>query len=193
MLAVTNIKKNFGRKKVLDDISLSIGEGTLYGLIGANGISQATLVDMERFYRGYYAGWDKETFFKLLDWFALPSRKKVSGFSKGMQRRAGLAAAFSSGADYLFLDEAFDGLDLKMRQLMRQILKLYVKKRNATAVLSSHNLSELEKCVERFGMLQDGKLVCDTSVESILSQGVGLEEYFLRGQEEKNYDRDRLF
>ena len=49
----------------------------------------------------------------------------------GMQRQAGIITAFSAGPEYLFLDEAFDGLDLGVRRMMRRMVRLYVRDRKA--------------------------------------------------------------
>ena len=155
-------------------------------------LPQAALKDMEKFYRGYYENWDSDLFWKLTELFGLSPTQKISGFSKGMQRQAGLITAFAAGTKYLFLDEAFDGLDLGIRKLMRRILRLYVEKRKVTVILTSHNLQELEECVDKFGMIKDTRLLCDLYVEDIRKTGKNLEEYFLQEKEDA-YDWKTLF
>ncbi len=155
-------------------------------------LPQATLQSMEKFYRGYYEHWDTKIFWKLVGLFGLTPTQKISGFSKGMQRQAGLIIAFATGTKYLFLDEAFDGLDLGIRKLMRKILRLYVEEKKVTVILTSHNLQELEECVDKFGMIKDTKLICDLYVEDIKKSGKNLEEYFLQEKEE-SYDWETLF
>lgn len=156
-------------------------------------LQQATLRDMNRFLRGYYEKWDEQVFERLTDIFGLDCRQKISGFSKGMQRQAGIITAFSAGPEYLFLDEAFDGLDLGVRRMMRRMVRLYVRDRKACVILTSHNLQELEECVDRFGMIKDGKLICDRSVKDIREGGQSLEEYFLNEKEEKGDDWEDIF
>ncbi len=127
-------------------------------------LPQADLMAMRQFYRGYYATWNDHTFDKLVQLFGLDVRKKISGFSKGMQRQAGLILAFAVRPAYLLLDEAFDGLDLAMRLLMKKLLDLYVAKTGATVVITSHNLRELEGIVDKIGMIKDQRLFLDASV-----------------------------
>lgn len=156
-------------------------------------LPQATLPDMERFYSGYYENWNTEVFHRLMELFELPEKQKIGGFSKGMQRQAGLMTAFAASPKYLFLDEAFDGLDLGVRRMMRRIVRLYAEKKKAAVILTSHNLQELEECVDRFGMIKDKKLVCDLRVGDIRKTGQSLEEYFLEEKEERAYDWENLF
>lgn len=126
--------------------------------------SQASLYDMRKFYRGYYPQWSDKTFHALVKVFGIQEKKKINQFSKGMQRQAGLIIAFSTHAKYLFLDEAFDGLDFTMRRLMRQLLIYYKVQFDAHIIISSHNLQELDGLADEIGMLSEGKLVYnDTS------------------------------
>jgi len=81
-----------------------------------------SLNDMRSFFAGYYPSWNDNTFKQLISWFGLDPGKTVSQFSKGMQRQASLCIAMASRAEYLFLDEAFDGLDHSMRKMVSDML-----------------------------------------------------------------------
>ena len=126
---------------------------------------QASLKQMQKFYRGYYPGWNDQTFQNLVNLLGMNTGMKISRFSKGMQRQAGLILAFASRARYLFLDEAFDGLDVTMRQTMKEMIRFYAKKEQALIVVSSHNLMELEHLADRIGMLNEGELIYNESLE----------------------------
>ena len=156
-------------------------------------LPQAALCDMERFYSGYYENWNTVVYHRLLTLFELNEKMRISEFSKGMQRKAGLAIAFAAGPEYLFLDEAFDGLDLGVRKIMRRLARLYVEKRKATLILTSHNLQELEECVDQFGMIKDGTLLCSMEVEQIKNTGKTLESYFLLEGAEQKYEWETIF
>jgi len=125
--------------------------------------SQASLMQMRRFYRGYYEHWSDRTFNGLIRLFGVDPNMKISRFSKGMQRQASLTLAFSTRAKYLFLDEAFDGLDYTMRRMMREMLIYYARTCQALLLVSSHNLRELEGLADRIGMISDGELIFDDS------------------------------
>lgn len=55
-----------------------------------------------------------------------------------------MVLALSCRADFLFLDETFDGLDPILRNLVKKLLYADVAERGCTAVLTSHSLRELE-------------------------------------------------
>ena len=131
--------------------------------------SQASLMQMRRFYRGYYEKWSDQTFEGLIRLFGVDPNMKISRFSKGMQRQASLVLAFSTHSRYLFLDEAFDGLDFTMRRTMREMLVYYARTQNALLLVSSHNLKELEDLADTIGMLSEGKLVFDDTTEHMRS------------------------
>ena len=98
-----------------------------------------------------------------MEWFGVDPSMKISRFSKGMQRQASLILAFSTRPEYLFMDEAFDGLDYSMRRQVRDMFRFYVKNRGATILVTSHNLKELEDLADHIGMLHEGRLTFDDS------------------------------
>lgn len=128
---------------------------------------QSSLNQMRKFYHGYYPRWNDRTFNGLVDWFGVDPSVKISRFSKGMQRQAGLILAFSTRAEYLFLDEAFDGLDFTMRRQISGMLRHYAAAGPAALLISSHNLKELEDLADHIGMLNEGKLIFNGSVKEM--------------------------
>jgi ABC-2 type transport system ATP-binding protein len=147
--------------------------------------AQSSLMQMRRFYRGYFEHWSDSTFYGLTDLFGVNPDMKISRFSKGMQRQASLILAFSTRSSYLFLDEAFDGLDITMRKLMKEMLKYYVRTQDALVLVSSHNLKELEDLADHIGMLSEGKLVFDDSTQH-------MREQFCTCQFRGNFEPDKL-
>lgn len=132
-------------------------------------LPQASLDDMRRVYKGYYPNWSDKTFKKLSELFRLDRCAKINGFSKGMQRQANIVLALATHPRYLLMDEAFDGLDLSKRNLLKTLLRQYVYEKQAVLVASSHNLLELEELADRIGILRDRKLCFDATVEDMRS------------------------
>lgn len=99
---------------------------------------------------------DKEKYQNLLLAFGLPIERKISTYSKGMKRQLFIALALSSKAQYLLMDEAFDGLDpLVIDSIKEEIIKSSETK---TIIVSSHNINTLEKLCNNFIILSKGKL-----------------------------------
>lgn len=133
----------------------------------ASFFQQSSLNKMRKFYSGYYSAWSDVTFEGLVKWFGVDPDARISRFSKGMQRQASLILAFSTRPEYLFLDEAFDGLDYSMRKQVCRMFRYYVKNKNAAILVTSHNLKELEDLADHIGMLHEGKLTFDNSTKQM--------------------------
>lgn len=129
-----------------------------------------TMKKMAKFYEGYYPNFDMNTFNKLSEIFGLNVNAKVNGFSKGMQRQAELILGLSAKPDLLLLDESFDGLDPAKRHLTKDILLEYMAERNASVIISSHNLRELTDMCDHLALMNGNKISLDVSVQEISEQ-----------------------
>lgn len=118
----------------------------------------ATLGEMARFYREVRPGFDEQEYLRLCGVFPVRPEKRLSAMSKGQRRQAALLLALSSRADYLLLDEAFDGLDPVLRLMVKKLLAQEVESRRVTVVVSSHDLRELEDLCDHIGLLHQGSI-----------------------------------
>ncbi len=121
--------------------------------------SNMTLNQMKKFYKTFYPRFSDEIFARLHGMLNLPLNKKTSSFSKGMKRQAAVICAISARPDYLFLDEAFDGLDPSMRIAVKKMMIEAMTESDMTIVISSHNLKEVEEFCDTVGMLHHGKII----------------------------------
>ena len=126
---------------------------------------KSTVEELAAFYRGLYSGFSTETYQKLCGCFPLEMKKSLSTFSKGQRRQAALLAALCCHADYLLLDEAFDGLDPVIRLRVKKLLAEEIAERGATVVISSHNLRELEDLCDQIGLLSAGRLLFEKDID----------------------------
>ncbi|MFC4541178.1 ABC transporter ATP-binding protein [Halosolutus amylolyticus] len=84
--------------------------------------------------------------------------RPVSGYSNGMGRRLGLASVLLSQPPVLVLDEPTAGLDPRGVAAFHRIVERIDGETDATVVLSSHVLSEVERLCDEVAILQDGQL-----------------------------------
>ena len=126
---------------------------------------KSTVEELAAFYRGLYSGFSTETYQKLCGCFPLEVKKSLSTFSKGQRRQAALLTALCCHADYLLLDEAFDGLDPVIRLMVKKLLAEEIAERGATVVISSHNLRELEDLCDQIGLLSAGRLLFEKDID----------------------------
>lgn len=94
--------------------------------------------------------------------------RPVREYSKGMQRRLGIAQALINDPDFLILDEPTTGLDpIGTRQIKDLIIEL--GRRGKTILLSSHLLSDVEECVDRLVILYGGTKRAEGTCDNLLT------------------------
>jgi len=108
---------------------------------------------------------------QLLDMVGLgkTQMRAVGEFSKGMQRRIGLAQALINDPDLVILDEPTAGLDpIGCREVKDLIIAL--AKRGKTVILSSHLLSDVEDVCDRVVIYYGGKIQADGTLKELLAK-----------------------
>ncbi len=127
----------------------------------------ASVNSMAKFYADYHPNFSFKTLENLLLVYGLDGKKKIRGFSKGMQRQAEIILALASRPKYLLLDETFDGLDPQKKEITKRLFTEYMAESGASLVISSHNLSELSDLCDNVGLINGKKLTMDCSVYDI--------------------------
>lgn len=93
--------------------------------------------------------------------------REIGDYSKGMQRRIGVAQALIHDPDLIILDEPTNGLDpIGVRQVKDWICAL--QKRGKTILITSHLLSDVEEVCDRVSILYGGKVQAEGAVKEIL-------------------------
>ena len=127
----------------------------------------ASIKSMAKFYADYHPNFSFKTLENLLSVFGLDPKKKIRGFSKGMQRQAEIILALASHPKYMLLDETFDGLDPQKKETTRKLFMEYMAESECSLIISSHNLSELADLCDHVGLINGKKLTMDCSVYDI--------------------------
>ncbi len=215
-------QKGFGKAdpkrsfKALDNVSLTIPDGCIYGFLGSNGAGKSTLLRMmcgvyntpsgsvlidgedvfdnpnakaklffvndetvqyssftldklADYYASYYDSFSYETYGRLVTMIGLPRNKRMSEFSKGMKRQAVVIIGLSCNTKYLLLDEAFDGLDPAMRKFIKQMIVGELIDRQATMVVSSHNIAEINELCDHAMLIHQGQMIFADEIDNIKS------------------------
>ncbi len=130
-------------------------------------LPNSTMNDMKSFYESIYSGFDNIKYLELAKVFSIDPDKKLSGFSKGMQKQAAIILGLSCRPDYFLCDETFDGLDPVVRQLFKRLLSEETADRGMTTVISSHNLREIEDICDHIGVLHRGKMMFEGDIDDL--------------------------
>ena len=89
----------------------------------------------------------------------------IGTLSRGLQQRVGVAQAILHQPRALILDEPTNGLDPSQTQHMRELIRDMAKE--ATVVLSTHIMQEVEAICNRVLIMRDGKIVVDELLEEL--------------------------
>src|SRR5689334_8618493 len=221
------LRKVYGSKIAVDDLTLQVPRGEVFGFLGPNGAGKSTSVKMLlglvapssgdarvlgrppsdsvamarvgflpehfRFHEwlqaselldlhGRLYGMDaprrRKRIADLLEQVGLAehARRPISGFSKGMLQRIGLAQALLNDPELVFLDEPTSALDPFGRMLVRGIIR-ELKARGTTVFLNSHLLGEVEATCDRVSFIKNGRVL---RTLSLTEQPVGRLQVELR-------------
>ncbi|MFR9282374.1 MAG: ABC transporter ATP-binding protein [Peptoniphilus lacrimalis] len=213
-LKIGNLHKSFGKNKIINGLSISIPENTIFGFLGKNGAGKTTtmkmilgflkkdegsikvfgeevsfgqsktnrfigyLPDVPEFYGymtakeylnlcGAITGLSKNEIEnkseELLELVGLRDvNKRISGYSRGMKQRLGIAQALLNSPKLLICDEPTSALDpLGRKEILDIILKI---KDFTTVIFSTHILSDVEAICDHVVVLDKGKNVLEGSI-----------------------------
>jgi ABC-2 type transport system ATP-binding protein len=216
MLNIRHVVKKFDDVIALDDVNMTVRDGSIYGLVGTNGAGKTTILKLiagvlksdsgfigvegrpvydspeeksriafipddlsffgryrvneaARYIAGYYPSWDKGVFEDVVKEFDLPRNRRISGFSKGMQKQTVFALALAALPDYLVLDEPIDGLDPIVRRVIWKYIVGASADRGMTTIVSSHNLREMEGFCDSIGIIDRGRMALERDLDELKS------------------------
>jgi len=92
-------------------------------------------------------------------------RGKIGTYSRGMKQRLGIAQALLSDPEILILDEPTSSLDPQGRKEVLDLI--YSLKGEKTVFFSTHILTDVERICDRIGILKEGRLILEDSIENI--------------------------
>ena len=137
-------------------------------------------------YLGYY---DDKGIKQALDMVHLKGieDKKVKEFSLGMKQRLGIARAIVTKPELIILDEPINGLDPIGIKDIRDLILILNKEYGITVLLSSHILGEMEQVVNRIGVIDNGRLLKEVTLDEIRKQQTDYIEIFTTNVEKAVY------
>jgi ABC-2 type transport system ATP-binding protein len=211
------LKKAYGSKLAVADLTLQVPRGEVFGFLGPNGAGKSTAVKMllglvrpnggmatvlgnppghtatmarigflpEHFrFHEWLPAWElldvygrlycmsrdarKQRIPEVLELVGLAdqARRPISGFSKGMLQRIGLAQALLNRPELVILDEPTSALDPLGRMLVRGIIH-DLKAQGTTVFLNSHLLGEVEATCDRVSFIREGVVLRTLSLHAL--------------------------
>ncbi|MFA9464967.1 MAG: ABC transporter ATP-binding protein [Velocimicrobium sp.] len=99
--------------------------------------------------------------------------KKVNQYSFGMKQRLGIATALLGYPKLLILDEPTNGLDPSGIQEIRELINSLPKSYGMSVIVSSHLLSEIDQMADYVGIIDEGHLIFQDSLENLHQKSQG--------------------
>lgn len=117
-------------------------------------------------YMGYH---NKQAIHEAMEWVGLENveHKFPKDFSLGMRQRLCVARAVITKPEFLILDEPINGLDPAGIKLMRTLFKMLNREYGMTLLISSHIIGEIEQIADTVSLIEKGKLIEETSMETL--------------------------
>jgi len=217
MIRTENLSKHYGRLKAVDNVSINVRKGEIYGFLGLNGAGKTTTIRMLLGLVSPTAGasylngikvspgnqemWSKVGYLvevpysypdltvrenleiirrlrlindvaavdRIIEKLKLGQYAEVvaKNLSLGNAQRLGLAKALIHDPEILMLDEPANGLDPEGIFEIREMLKDIAENHGVTVFISSHILGEISKFATRIGIIHEGKLLYESSIQEM--------------------------
>ena len=137
-----------------------------------------TPLDMISLFKDFYADFDENKCLNMLHRLGLDEKQKIKKMSKGMIEKFQLCLVMSRNARLYILDEPIGGVDPAARDfILDTILTNYNE--DATILMSTHLISDVERIFDTVLFLKDGKLVLQGDIDSIREkEGKSIDELF---------------
>lgn len=134
--------------------------------------------DAVALYRDFYTDFDAAKAQAMLNDLKLDGRQRIGAMSKGTQEKLQLCLVMSRKAKLFLLDEPLGGVDPAARDyILATILRNYSE--DASLLLSTHLIGDIEKTLDEVIMLKDGTVMLQDSVDHLREdKGMSVDEYF---------------
>ncbi|MBQ6065890.1 MAG: ABC transporter ATP-binding protein [Clostridia bacterium] len=134
-------------------------------------------IDCIDYFADFFKDFDKIKAIEFASRFGLDLHQRVKTMSKGMQEKLQLLVVMSRAADIYLLDEPLGGVDPAARGVILDIIMSNYKE-NATVVLSTHQVNDLEHSFDHVLMLGHGQVLVNTGIQTLRSTGKSVEDIF---------------
>lgn len=115
----------------------------------------------------YYPAWDSAYATRLAERLDVDDTRRYIECSKGEARRAQMILALAHRPPVLLLDEPTDGLDPVGRKAFFSVLAEHIAESECSVLASTHLVSEFEGVADHIGVMRDGQLALEASVEQL--------------------------
>lgn len=187
---ITGIYKGEGSLVKIDGEEVynnnSIKEALAYIEDENNYFNGYRITEVLKFYKLTYPKFSMDMFNDLNKQFNINIKSRVRRLSKGQKMRLSIMLGLAIQPKVIVLDEPTNGLDPIIRNKFLNILVDYVYENKATAIIASHNLSELERMCDSITLLDSGQVRYSLTLDD-LKQKVKKLQVMFKGEVSVNH------
>jgi ABC-2 type transport system ATP-binding protein len=126
-----------------------------------------SVAEIVRFASGVYPRWRADLATEYLRKLELPADRSVKHLSRGMRTKLAWLLALCAGAELVILDEPTAGLDPVATEELLQLLVGSVSRDGVTALLSSHQLADIEQVADHVAIVDRGRTLLDAPLDDL--------------------------
>ena len=151
-----------------------------------------TIKQLVRYVSAYYNTWNHELEEKYIADFDISIKDRVSSLSPGQRQKAAILLAIGFAPELLILDEPASALDPIARSRFLDLLLQLIQDENRTIIISSHILSDVEKVIDHTIIMRKGRILRDSSFDSLREEFLKVTLTSLNGQLPKELPFENL-
>jgi ABC-2 type transport system ATP-binding protein len=131
------------------------------------------------FVAGFYPDWSDSRCEFLLQEFGIGRDERIAALSFGARIKLSLVMALARDAELLLLDEPTTGLDVAARLVLFREVMEFVRREDRTVIISSHQLSDLERLADHVAILNKGKLLTIGRMDALVERYIQIDARML--------------
>ncbi|BCJ94533.1 ABC transporter ATP-binding protein [Anaerocolumna cellulosilytica] len=137
-----------------------------------------TVKDVGKYYKDFFSDFDEKRYEELIERMELSMKDKAKSLSSGMAAKLKIAATMARKAELYMLDEPLNGIDIIARERIITTI-LEVTGEEATLIISSHLVDELEKIIDNAIFVKKGTIAMNGEAEELrLAHGKSIVELY---------------
>lgn len=124
---------------------------------------------IEKFYSGFYPGWNNQPYWELMSKLKVTPAQKISTMSCGQRSQVALGLILAQDPDLLILDDFSMGLDPGYRRLFIDYLREYAKAKNKTIFTTSHIIQDMERLIDDVLIMDFNRVLAQQNVNEFMN------------------------
>ncbi|MCI0523103.1 MAG: ABC transporter ATP-binding protein [Bacteroidales bacterium] len=124
---------------------------------------------IEKFYSGFYEGWNSAPYWELMSKLKVTPKQKISSMSCGQRSQVALGLILAQNPDLLILDDFSMGLDPGYRRLFIDYMREYAKAEHKTVFVTSHIIQDMERLIDDVMIMDYNRILAQQPIDQFLN------------------------